>query len=118
MTISLDGHGPSVLHITPELDATGTVLQLAGEMDVATAGHLTDVLRALPAANLSSVRLDLTGLAFIDASGLSALLEASALVGRHGGLLTLDGARPLLVRLLDITELAAVFQKANAHPRD
>ena len=58
---------------------------------------------------MQHVRLDLTQLTFVDAAGLRALVQARMLVHGRGGQLTLHGARPLLRRMLEITELNTAF---------
>ena len=120
MTISMNGHGPAVLRVTPGPSPVGVSLRLTGEMDVATGGHLTEIIRALPVNLLRHVRLDLTDLAFIDASGLTELVDARTAVRSPGGQLTLHGPRPLLVRLLDMTDLTAMFDEGtvSALPND
>ena len=114
----MDGHGPAVLHVTPEVGPRTVWLRLAGEMDVATAGHLTEVVRSLPADRLAQVRLDLSGLAFVDAAGLTALLQVEALVRAHDGRLTLHGPSPLILRLLAITGLTGLFDIDSPIPTD
>ncbi len=46
---------------------------------------------------------------FVDASGLTALIETRALVDGRGGQLSLQDPRPTMVRLLEIADLAATF---------
>lgn len=110
MTISMNGHGPVTLSVTPERDPEGISLRLAGEMDIATASRLVQVARTLSGQDVRRVRLDLAELHFIDASGLSALVQTRTNVLDQGGRLTLHGVRPLLHRLLAITGLSAVFE--------
>jgi anti-sigma B factor antagonist len=107
--MSMDGHGPAVLNATPGPMPDGVTLRLAGELDVATARHLPEIVRALPADLVRHVRLDLAELSFIDASGLTALIETRTLVHGRGGQLSLQDPRPALVRLLEIADLAATF---------
>jgi anti-anti-sigma factor len=109
LTLTVDGHGPATLQVTPERAPDGISLRLVGEMDIATAHHLVDIIRPLPAPDLRG-RLDLAELDFIDASGLTALLQASMIVAGGGGRLTLHGVRPLIRRLLEITDLGRVFE--------
>jgi anti-sigma B factor antagonist len=110
MTVSMNGHGPATLSVTPERNPEGISLRLAGEMDIATASRLVQVARTLSDQDVRSVRLDLAELYFIDASGLSALVQTRTNVLDQGGRLTLHGVRPLLHRLLAITGLSAVFE--------
>ena len=88
---------------------TGSPLRLTGEMDLVTAPNVVESIRSLLGPNIQHVRLDLTQLTFIDAAGLRALVQARMLVHGRGGQLTLHGARPLLRRMLEITELDTAF---------
>jgi anti-sigma B factor antagonist len=114
VTISMNGHGPATLSVTLEPSADGISLRLAGEMDIATAGRLVETTRALSDQEVRRVRLDLAELHFIDASGLGALVRTRIHVLDQGGRLTLHGVRPLLQRLLAITNLSAAFELAPA----
>jgi anti-sigma B factor antagonist len=117
----MNNHGPHALFVTPDDRCPeGISLRLAGEMDVATAGRLVELAPTLSDQDVRRVRLDLTELDFIDAAGLSALVQTRTHVLGHGGLLTLHGVRPLLHRLLAITDLSAAFQfePALATPTD
>ena len=109
LTLTVDGLGPATLQVTPEPGPDGISLRLAGEMDIATAHHLVDIIRPLPAPDLRQVRLDLAELVFIDASGLGGLVQTRTFILGHGGRLTLHGVRPLLRRLLEITDLSSVL---------
>ena len=104
------GHGPVALSVTPERGPEGISLRLTGEMDIATAGSLVEMARSLSDQDVRGVRLDLAELHFIDASGLSALVQTRTHVLEHGGRLTLHGVRPLLRRMLAITDLSAAFE--------
>jgi anti-anti-sigma factor len=114
----MDGHGPAVLEVTPEPTPDGVSLRLSGEIDVATSSHLPEIVRALPAHLVRHVRLNLAGLTFVDAAGLTALIETRALVQSRGGRLSLQDPRPALVRLLEITNLAATFGVGTATHAD
>jgi anti-sigma B factor antagonist len=109
LTPTVHGTGPATLQVTPERGPDGISLRLAGEMDIATAHQLVDIIGPLPAPDLRRVRLDLAELVFIDASGLTALRQVSMIVAGRGGRLTLHGVQPLLRRLLEITDLGGDF---------
>jgi anti-sigma B factor antagonist len=89
-------------------------------MDIATAPHLVATVRSLSQRDLQHVWLDLSRLTFIDGSGLAALVQVRMLVDGRGGLLTLQGVRPLVRRLLTITNLSREFNLAPslAAPHD
>jgi anti-sigma B factor antagonist len=120
LPISLDGHGLGLLRVTADRRPGGVSVRLTGEMDIATAPQLVATMRSLSRLDLQHVWLDLAGLTFIDASGLAALVKARMLVDLRGGRLTLHGVRPLVHRLLAITDLSRVFdlEPSLAAPQD
>lgn len=115
-TTSLDERDPAVLHVTPEIGPDLTSLRLAGEMDLATAGQLVEIVRSLSVGNLKQVRLNLSDLAFVDAAGLTALLQVKALVRARDGRLFLYRPSSALVRFLAITGLTGAFEFSTGSP--
>lgn len=109
MTLSMPGHGLAGLRVTPVADPAGTCLRLAGELDIATAGHLVSFVSSLPVPAGAEVRLDVAGLAFIDVVGLTALLRSRTHVVGSGGRLLLQHPSPVLLRMLDITGLGGIL---------
>jgi anti-anti-sigma factor len=109
VTTSTDGYGPAFLRVTSDCTSGTTCLRLDGELDIATARQLTEMVRSLPADHLRRLRLDLSGLAFLDAAGLGALVRVRALVAARGGCLVLDRPAPPVLRLLDVTGLTGAF---------
>ena len=76
-----------------------SMVSVAGELDVATAGQLGDLLRDILRAGSNQVLLDLADVTFMDCAALAVLLrarQASEIAG--GGLCLL--AVPRCVRLL------------------
>jgi anti-anti-sigma factor len=63
----------------------GLHVLVEGELDVATAPLLGDALRQAEAADPARLVVDLTGVTFIDSTGLRALLEAHAREQDHPG---------------------------------
>ncbi|MFJ2739733.1 STAS domain-containing protein [Streptomyces sp. NPDC087440] len=99
--------------------ATGvreTVLEFSGDCDFVTAELLRaavlDVLPDLPRG--SELTLDLSGVGLFDSSGLSALIMAHRHTTRAGVALALRGAGDHLLRILDITGVAAHFAATRA----
>ena len=87
-----------------------TRLDVAGELDLATAPALHEAVAGLLAEGEAlTLVLDLTGMTFLDSSGLGALLQARAEVLAAGGRLTLAGVRPGPRRVIAIAGLADTF---------
>jgi anti-sigma B factor antagonist len=91
------------------------VLEVAGEIDLATAPRLQDHL--LEAINdhdqPSGLIVDLTRVEFCDASGLRVLVRAHRWISQRGGRLRLICPDGQLMRILHITELTRLL---SVHP--
>ena len=88
------------LELSPLVEEVG--INLAGEVDVATARQFTDALANI--STESEVHLELTQLTFMDSSGLSAIL-AFARSRNGGGPLVLLNPSDHIERLFVITGL-------------
>jgi anti-sigma B factor antagonist len=80
-------------------------VELAGELDLATAPKLEDELRRVEGANPQLIALDLRPLTFMDSSGLRALLAADARAKDAGRRLVLVRGDERVQRVLRITRL-------------
>jgi anti-sigma B factor antagonist len=60
----------------------GISVRVTGEMDIATAPQLVAIMGSLSRRGMHHVWLDLTGLTFIDATGLAALVQARRMTDR------------------------------------
>ena len=82
-----------------------TVLCVLGELDLATAAAMTSALERAAADGPADVVVDLSGLVFVDATGLSALLRGAEAVRGSGGTLCLTAPPRLLRRMLALLDL-------------
>jgi anti-sigma B factor antagonist len=90
------------------LSAPGaTVVLLVGELDLV---YADDVRDALIGADGPEVVVDLSGLEFIDSSGLSALITARRRVMAGGNRLVLRGAQGAARRVFELTGLDDVLE--------
>ena len=80
-----------------------------GELDVATTTLLREAVLARLAPPPSRVVLDLSGLTFIDASGIGALLELQRVCGTAATVLVLGSVSERVRSLLVICDLTAQF---------
>jgi anti-anti-sigma factor len=86
-------------------DTVGSCVQLRGELDLATAPDLDRLLDQLRRDGHRQVTLDLSGLEFLSAAGLSVLLRADHALRAAGGQLVLTRPTRLARRVLAITGL-------------
>ncbi|TQS43859.1 STAS domain-containing protein [Cryptosporangium phraense] len=79
---------------------------IVGEVDMATTPQLRDELLGLVDAGERYLVLDVSGVPFLDSTGLGVLMEVHRRLRDVSGSVALVGARPALVRLLTITNLS------------
>ena len=84
--------------------ADGNVVAPRGELDIATQGQLRAVLEQ--EAKNGSVTLDLTGLRFMDTSGLRLILETAEAARRAGRELAVLRGEPAVQRPFDLAGVA------------
>ncbi|MGV0605789.1 STAS domain-containing protein [Mycolicibacterium sp. XJ1904] len=96
-------------------------IHIAGDLDYGHTAPLVDAVSELLATNtgVKDLRLDFTELAFLDSTGLSALLVIHREVTRSGVVLHLDNRPRQLDRVLEITGLLEHLTsgEATASPR-
>lgn len=85
-----------------EITETDEGYRLEGELDMATAASLTELLHAAAAATDDPVVLDFTGVSFMDSSGLRALLEGAGQPS-GGGPVVIVHPSSQVRRVLDIS---------------
>lgn len=89
------------------------VLEVGGEVDVATAPKLREQLIALVNDERYRIVVDLEHVDFIDSTGLGVLIGALKRVRTHDGDLGLVCTEPRILRVFEITGLLNVF---SVHP--
>ncbi|WP_433332418.1 STAS domain-containing protein [Spirillospora sp. CA-294931] len=85
------------------------VVWVTGDIDISTASALGAYLSAALTQDGKDLVVDLSGVTFMDASGLAALLRADHHATRTGGRLKLAAPAPVITRLLTITGLTNHF---------
>jgi anti-sigma B factor antagonist len=92
-----------------DVDDRTTVIAVDGEIHVSTAPEFSGVLSASLASGRTRLVLDLTGVMFIDSTGLSVLLNALRRITRAGGAMAVVCSNPTVLRLFEITKLDSTF---------
>jgi anti-sigma B factor antagonist len=93
-----------------ERSAAGVhILNVRGEIHVSTAPSFREQLNAVIEGGGTMLVLDLSGVEFIDSTGLSVLLNGLRLINQRHGRLALVCANPTVMRLFQITSLDATF---------
>ncbi len=98
------------LQLDHRQDANGReVVVVKGEIDVATSPALKEELYATIDRGATALVVDLSGLAFIDSSGLGVLVAALKHTRERGGELILSGLDHPALRVFEITGLTGLF---------
>lgn len=99
----------ALLDLTVDAGPASTIA-LVGELDPATAPQLDDEIeRLLADEGVQRLVLDLSGLTFLDSSGLRVFVTAREALTARGGELALRSPSANAQRLLDITGLGEII---------
>lgn len=90
------------------------VVDIAGELDIATADQAVRYVRQVIDRHRGPVTVNLAALEFCDAGGLGALLRMASYAEQAGCLFQLASPRPSLVKIMRITGLHRRFLKFQA----
>lgn len=104
MSVELD------FEITKQLDQEPAVVAVRGEIDLSSAPELRSSLLEQAAAGRATLVLDLSGVTFIDSTGLSVLLSGMKRLREAGGDLLLVIENPQILRIFEITGLTGLFR--------
>ena len=91
------------LTVDAAVDSGVARVTLRGELDLDRAGALAEELSSLAGRGATSVIVDVSGLNFIDSSGLRALLSAREQLDAAGAVLRLTELSPAVDRVLEMT---------------
>ena len=93
------------LSIVSELHEDAHYVAPSGELDIATVELLERALVEVERADSARIVLDLSGLSFIDSTGLRLLLDVNERCGGAADRLRVIAGAPAVERLLDIVGL-------------
>lgn len=84
-------------------DGVATVV-VSGDVDLATAPAMERTIdEAIAADGVDAVVVDLTGVGFLDSSGIAALLKGRRLADRRGATFRVTGARGMVRRIFELS---------------
>ena len=86
------------------------LLVLAGEIDLHESPRVKEKLTPLIEQKLPRVLIDLTGVSYIDSSGIAALIDAMQRIQAYGGKLALFGIRENVRSVFEIARLDQIFR--------
>jgi anti-sigma B factor antagonist len=101
--------GPDLV-LTTEIEGDRAVIAIKGELDAYTAPGVEEQIAKLMSEQTHDIVLDLSETAFLDSSGLRAILTAHRKLTTEQGSLTLRRPSEPVTRLLEITGLSDHFR--------
>lgn len=96
---------PGDLTVEARCDSDAVVVVLAGEFDLATAGQVGEVLTRAMSESGQRLIVDLSGLTFIDSSGLHTILDTYKQCRDAGRTLTIRPGPPNVQQVFELTNL-------------
>ena len=91
--------------LDPHVVGPHTVVGVTGELDVATASTMRDILLGLLNRGVDSLVVDLRGVTFIDSTGVGSLLRVFHRQGLLGGQVHFVADHDAVLRVLDLMQL-------------
>lgn len=100
---------PATFRATVVARRPETVVHLEGDLDLASAGELVAVVQEELRSGASHLAIDLRDLAFIDSSGLGAIVRLQEEASGHGAGLVVRNPSVLATRAFEITGAGSVL---------
>ena len=91
-------------------DQRPVIVAPEGEIDLNSSGLVKEQLEPVIADKRPRVILDLSGVSYIDSSGLAVFIEAMQRVQSYGGAFVLCGLRESVSHIFNIAQLDQVFR--------
>jgi anti-anti-sigma factor len=109
----------SALDVTSRSGTDGTVLvRMAGDLDLGSAELLQRALVALESQGPSALYIDLSGLSFMDSTGLRLILQANDRAKRSLSRLVLVPGRESVQRVFRVTGMQERLEFVDAIPEN
>lgn len=96
-----------------DLGAHAVRLVARGEMDLHVGPVIVDRVSELAERGVKLVILDLSGVSFLDSTGLREIIKATDVLAKHDGRLLIEGASGAAQRVLEITGMLERYRTAD-----
>lgn len=98
------------MEIQTEVGEGFTVVQLAGEVDMSNSPAVRDVLMELAGKKTSPIVVELSGVSYMDSSGIATLVEGLQETMSYGGQFRLASLTPKVLQVFELARLVDVFE--------
>lgn len=86
------------------------IVRVTGDIDMNTSPKLRDHFKESVSQNLTCITVDLSGVAFMDSSGIATLVEVLQILHKRKGRLSLKSMQPQVRSVFEIAHLLEVFE--------
>jgi anti-sigma B factor antagonist len=108
--VLISGTGVYDVNVEFDIDDGVATLAVTGEVDLSSADRLQELGLVALAEIVSTLRIRLTDVSFIDSSGLAALISIKNAADRGRQVVILERPSERVTRLLEVAGLVAHFQ--------
>ncbi|MDA1001126.1 MAG: STAS domain-containing protein [bacterium] len=98
------------MEIRTEMQDGVTLVQLSGEVDMSNSPTVRDVLMKLAGQKTSPIVVELSGVSYMDSSGIATLVEGLQETMSYGGQFRLASLTPKVKQVFDLARLVDVFE--------
>jgi len=85
------------------------MVEISGEVDLNSAGDVSQALTALTAKKVPTIIVELSGVSYMDSSGIATLVECLQNVNAYAGKLILKNMSEAVRSIFDLANLLPVF---------
>jgi anti-sigma B factor antagonist len=101
------------LSIRSQSEVGGPVVMLAGEVDLHSSPQLRQVLLEILEQRPARLIIDLSGVEYMDSSGVGTMVEIKRRLESDGGRMILAALRPRVRSVFEVTQLDRFFEIAR-----
>jgi anti-sigma B factor antagonist len=102
------------MEIQTETVENATVLKLTGRLDASSSRNVKEIVKELSKSGDCNLVFDMSGIDFIDSTGLGSLVAALRSVDKKGGEIKIAGLRERVRIVFELTRLHRIFDIFDA----
>ncbi len=98
------------LKITSKVENQTALLSIAGEVDMCSSPEARKEIAALVKKEIPRIVIDLSGVGYMDSSGVATLIEGLQMCNKYDGKLVVAGLRDNVREVFELTKLDKIFE--------
>lgn len=98
------------MEIETHVSGSATLIRVLGEVDMSSSPKVREALIGLTKQQIPAIVVDLTGVRYMDSSGIATLVEGLQETMSYGGKFRLAGLTPKVRQVFELARLSDVFE--------